>query len=72
MNATTLITKINKTCENLSGLNITNDPRIDELIFKFKELGKVDADTLRQSNNSRTELKSQATNILSALDAFKE
>jgi len=67
----TLVSKINKTCESLNGLNITNDPRIDDLIAKFQEMGKVDADTLRQSNNSRTELKSQATNVLSALDNFK-
>ena len=67
----TLITKINKTCDSLSGLNITNDSRIDKLIEKFKSMGKVDAESLRESDSRRTELKSQAQDILTALDSFK-
>ena len=68
----TLVTKINKTCDSLSGLNITDDPKIDALIEKFKSMGKVDAESLRESDSSRTELKTQAQDILSALDSFKE
>jgi len=68
----TLVTKINKTCDSLNGLNITDDPRIDELIAKFKNMGKVDSDMLHESENSRTDLKSQAKDILTALDNFKD
>ena len=67
----TLVAKINKTCDSLSGLNLTDDPRIDELIAKFKNMGKVDSDILRESENTRSDLKSQAKDILSALDSFK-
>ena len=67
----TLITKINKTCDSLNGLNITGDERIDNIISQMRYTANIDADTLRVNSIERTNMCGQAKSILSALDDFK-
>lgn len=54
----------------MPALNFTNDPRITALAGQMAELVKHDADTLRESDNIRETVASQAAAIVQAVSDF--
>jgi len=66
----TMISKMEKTYNSLTALNITADPKIEELLTQFKSVSEVNAETLRQSESTRRDVTGKAKSMLDALNSF--